>query len=167
MPSLWASKVSQPLFRRYRSVSVADPQINELLTHHAAHPSHSLNLSTLLSFGRPPTPDSVLQSVSYVLSEIPRRLATRVRSFEALPFIVGTNPYVAKTLHAYRESFKRLVSYPPVHNADDNTEFAACLEVLVQNHANDIPTLAKGYEFSTQSLKYLRFCAGFRNALGT
>jgi 26S proteasome regulatory subunit T1 len=144
------ARALQPLsFCRSQSVA-ADAEPAELLTRHAARPNLALNLSTLLSFGRPPTPDSILQSVSYVLSELPRRLATRVRSFESLPFIVGTNPYVATTLNAYRESFKRLVSYPPVRSINENAEFAACLEVLVQNHANDIPSLAKGYEFGAQ-----------------
>ena len=120
------------------------PEITELLKHYAAHPPRPLNLSTLLCFGHPLTPDSVLRSVSYALSEIPRRLATRVRSLEALPFIVGTNPYIAKTLHAYRESFKCLAMYPTVRDLETNAEFAARLEILLQNHVNDIPTMAKG-----------------------
>lgn len=56
------------------------------------------------------TPISVLSSVTYALAEIPRRLAMRVRSLEALPFIVGTNPYVANTLNAYRDSFQLLAT---------------------------------------------------------
>jgi hypothetical protein len=79
------------------------------------------------------------------LHEIPRRLATRVRHLEALPFIVGTNPYVATTLNAYRESFKLLATYHPVTNLEQNETFVAELEALVQGHANDIPTMAKGY----------------------
>jgi 26S proteasome regulatory subunit T1 len=118
------------------------PEFAHLLSNYAS--PRPINLSTLLSFGRPLTPDSLLASVSYALSEIPRRLATRIRSHEALPFIVGTNPYVAKTLKAYRESFQWLATYPPVRNLDENGEFVTQLECLVQSHVNDIPTLAKG-----------------------
>ena len=107
-------------------------------------PPRPLNLSTLLSFGRPLTPQSVLASVEYALSEIPRRLATRVQSLEALPFIVGTNPYVAKTLNAYRESFRWFATHPPVTTLAENAQFAQDLEDIVQNHSNDIPTMAKG-----------------------
>lgn len=137
-----------PRARRYhrRAPEPTFPEVNELLAHFASHPPRPLNLSTLLSFGRPVTPESVLASVSYSLSEIPRRLATRVRSLEALPFIVGTNPYVAKTLNAYRQSFKWLATYPTVKNLKENEEFAVQLEDLVQSHANDIPTMAKGYD---------------------
>jgi 26S proteasome regulatory subunit T1 len=72
-------------------------------------------------------------------------LATRVRHLEALPFIVGTNPYVATTLNAYRESFQWLATYPRVTNLEQNEAFTAELEHLVESHANDIPTMAKGY----------------------
>ena len=124
----------------------SSPEVAELLSKYAAiTPARQLNLSTLLSFGRPLTPESILASVNYVLSEIPRRLATRVRSLEALPFIVGTNPYVASTLNAYRESFRWLATYPTVTSLVANARFVEKLEDLVQSHANDIPTMAKGY----------------------
>jgi 26S proteasome regulatory subunit T1 len=120
------------------------PEVAKLLTKFASHPPRPINLSTLLSFGRLLSPNSVLRSASYALSVIPRRLATRVRSLESLPFIVGTNPYIASTLYAYRESFKCLATYPPVTSLEENAGFAAQLDVLVQDHANDIPVMAKG-----------------------
>jgi 26S proteasome regulatory subunit T1 len=131
----------------YRHAPQAPPtEVAELLSNYASNVtlSRQLNLATLLSFGRPLTPESVLASVNYALSEIPRRLATRIRSLEALPFIVGTNPYVANILNAHRESFRWLATYPPVTNLAENAKFAELLEVLVQSHANDIPTMAKG-----------------------
>jgi 26S proteasome regulatory subunit T1 len=115
-----------------------------LLARYESTPPRPLNLTQLLSFGHPVTPDSVLSSVSYALSELPRRLATRVRSLEALPFIVGTNPYVTKTLEAYRESFYWLSTHPRVINLQENAEFVEHLAALVERHANDIPTMAKG-----------------------
>ena len=79
--------------------------------------------------------------------ELPRRLATRVRSLESLPFIVGTNPYISKTAKAFEESFYRLADHPPVRNLQENDEFAQVLRDIVKRHANDIPTMAKGYVF--------------------
>ncbi|KAG6878759.1 hypothetical protein C0993_008058 [Termitomyces sp. T159_Od127] len=119
---------------------------HELLSKFASLTPRPLDLSTLLSLGRPLTPESVLASVKCVLREIPHRLATRVRSIEALPFIVGTNPYVANTLHAHRDSFRWLATHPPITNIADNAQFAQQLADLVQNHANDIPTMAKGFQ---------------------
>lgn len=135
-----------PLARRYyrRSPSPSPIEITQSLQKYASSAPRPLNLRMLLSFGRPLTEKSLLDSVSYALAEIPRRLATRVRSLEALPFIVGTNPYVASTLNAYRTSLQWLATYPPPKNLQDNAVFAEKLEQLVQRHANDIPTMAKG-----------------------
>jgi len=133
--------------RKYYRQAPEPPSVElaELLSRYISiAPPRPLNLSTLLSFGRPLTPQSVLASVEYVLSEVPRRLATRVRSLEALPFIVGTNPYVAKTLNAYRESFRWFATHPPVTTLAENAQFAQDLEDIVQTHSNDIPTMAKG-----------------------
>jgi 26S proteasome regulatory subunit T1 len=127
--------------QRSNPVSDADAQ---LLADYATYRPRPLTLSTLLSFGRPLTTESVLRSFSYAVSELPKRLATRIRSLEGLPYIVGTNPYVAKTLGAYRDSFHWLVSYPEVRTLEENAVFAAQLEGLVQKHGNDIPIMAKG-----------------------
>ncbi|KAH7927711.1 26S proteasome subunit P45 [Leucogyrophana mollusca] len=135
--------------RRFHVRKAPEPlsgEVAQLLASFASHPPLPLTLSTLVSFGKPLTPDSILRSVSYVLSEIPRRLATRVRTLEALPFIVGTNPYVAKTLSAYRDSFQFIATYPPVRNLEENAQFTAQLDHLVESHRNDIPTMAKGFQ---------------------
>lgn len=122
-------------------------QISQLLASYAAHPPHPLTLNSLVAFGQPLTPESALRSASFVLSEIPRRLARRARALETLPFIVGTNPYVSRTLNAYRQSFQFLASYPPVTTLEENTCFTAELSHLVASHQNDIPTMAKGFVF--------------------
>ncbi|KAF5391736.1 hypothetical protein D9757_001648 [Collybiopsis confluens] len=127
-------------------------QATHLLARYASSPHRPLNLSALLSFGQPLTPDSVLASVAYALEEIPRRLATRVQSIESLPFIVGTNPYVASILAAHRDSFEWLATYVTPTSLEENADFAESLEDLVERHANDIPTLAKGFQ---ESSKYM------------
>lgn len=139
------------LQRRSFHVRAPDPpnaQSSQLLASYAAHPPHPLTLNSLVAFGQPLTPQSVLQSVSFVLSEIPRRLARRARALENLPFIVGTNPYVSKTLNAYRQSFQFLATHPPVTTLEENTSFTAELSHLVESHRNDIPTMAKGFVLS-------------------
>lgn len=120
------------------------PEVVQLLDSFASHAPRPISLAKLLSFGRPLSNSSVLDSVRYALREIPRRLATRVRYMEALPFIVGTNPYITNTLNSYRESFRYLATYPAVHTLEENEVFATELENIVARHANDIPTLAKG-----------------------
>lgn len=142
------SGTSLPLRPSYHRQAPEPPslELSELLSKSVSiTPARHLNLSTLLSHGRHPlTPQSVLASVEYAFAEIPRRLATRIRSLEALPFIVGTNPYVAKTLNAYRESFLWFAMHPPVTTLAENAKFVEQLADIVQSHNNDIPTMAKG-----------------------
>jgi 26S proteasome regulatory subunit T1 len=127
-----------------RAPKPSPSEITDLLAGYDSAPPSPLNLAQLLSFGHPVSPDSLLSSVSYALSELPRRMARRVRSLEALPFIVGTNPYVTKTLDSFRESFQWLATYPPVTNLQENEQFVEQLAGFVQKHANDVPTMAKG-----------------------
>ncbi|KAI9456219.1 hypothetical protein BJY52DRAFT_1204797 [Lactarius psammicola] len=124
----------------------APPEIAHLITTYAQHPPRPLTLGTLLATGRPLTAESVQTSVSYAQAEIPRRIATRIRSLEGLPFIVGTNPYIARTLNGFRQSFLWSATYPHVKNLEENAAFATQLEKLVRDHANDIPTMAKGFQ---------------------
>uniref|UniRef100_A0A0W0G818 Protein-serine/threonine kinase n=2 Tax=Moniliophthora roreri TaxID=221103 RepID=A0A0W0G818_MONRR len=156
LTSRWAILTTTGPYKQHyyrRAPSPKSAQLTELLEKYASSPQRPMNLSDLLAFGRPTvTPESVLASVSYALAEIPRRLATRVRSLEALPFIVGTNPYIANTLAADKDSFLWLATYPTPTTLDENALFAAELEDVVGRHANDIPTMAKGFQ---ECSKYL------------
>jgi 26S proteasome regulatory subunit T1 len=127
-----------------RAPEPSSAEMTELLARYASTPPRPLNLTQLLSFGDPVSQDSVLESVKYALLQLPKRLSTRIRSLEALPFIVGTNPYVTKTLNAYKESFQWLATHPPVTTIQENDEFVEQLTAIVERHANDIPTMAKG-----------------------
>lgn len=130
--------------RRLRSPKPASPEVAALLSKFISQTPRPLTLSKLLSFGHPLSPQSVISSASYALSEIPRRMSERIRALENLPFIVGTNPYIARTLEVHRTSFEWLATYPEVKSIKENADFSTQLEHLVQCHSNDIPTLAKG-----------------------
>jgi 26S proteasome regulatory subunit T1 len=135
------------LLRRFVHSS-ADHQtrlnLEHLVEDYLSRPSHRLRLSTLVSFGQPVTEQSVLDSVNYILSEIPRRLATRVCSMENLPFIVGMNPFMSRILDVHASSFYRIATYPKITTLEQNEEFTAVLGSLVDSHADDIPQMAKG-----------------------
>ncbi|KAH9056617.1 P-loop containing nucleoside triphosphate hydrolase protein [Lactarius vividus] len=133
-------------FSSTRTPEPAPPEIAHLVATYAQHQPRPLTLGTLLATGRPLTAESVQTSVSYAQAEIPRRLATRIRSLEGLPFIVGTNPYIARILNGFRQSFLWSATYPHVKNLEENAAFATQLEKLVRDHANDIPTMAKGFQ---------------------
>lgn len=136
------------LVRRFTHSSV-DYQtrlnLDHLVEDYLTRPLQRLRLSTLVSYGQQVTEQSVLDSVNYALSEIPRRLATRVRSMENLPFIVGMNPFMSRILNVHASSFYRLATYPKVITLEQNEQFTTELERLVNSHVDDIPQMAKGY----------------------
>ncbi|KAF8185063.1 branched-chain alpha-ketoacid dehydrogenase [Mycena galopus ATCC 62051] len=128
-----------------RAPQPSSAEFQHLIQQYAASAPLPLDLGSLLSFGRPVTPNSVLSSSNFALSAIPPRLAKRIRSLEALPFIVGTNPYVANILETHRDSFQLLTTFPAVSTLEENKRFTEQLEDLVHRHANDIPTISKGF----------------------
>ncbi|KAI0318051.1 branched-chain alpha-ketoacid dehydrogenase [Amylostereum chailletii] len=141
------TRISRHFSSRSRRIpDPAPPQLAPLLASYTHHTPRPLTLADLLSFARHLTPKSVLTSVSIAQTEIPRRLATRIRSLEGLPFIVGTNPHIARILDGFRNSFRWNAEYPAVTTLEENAKFVAHLEKLVQDHANDIPTIAKGFQ---------------------
>ncbi|KAI0085401.1 branched-chain alpha-ketoacid dehydrogenase [Irpex rosettiformis] len=154
-PRIAQSTVARGPRRGFRSSTRSNPtvensptpaEIAPLLDKFATYPARPVTLSTLLSLGQPLTPQSVLNSVKHVLSEVPRLFGQRVRALEGLPFIVGMNPFIAKTLVAHRKAFQLLATYPPVKSLGDNANFTEQLEILVQTHVNDIPIMAKGFQ---------------------
>lgn len=147
-----SQKLWRPTTRSYRYFSMSQgrtPEPNSarmsaLLSEYEKFPPRPVPLKTLRAFANPPTPESVLESASYVLSELPRRLVQRVRALDGLPFIVGMNPFVMRTHKLYHSSFEQLATHPEVKTLEENDQFAQELENLVEMHANDIPTIAKG-----------------------
>ncbi|KAL4400134.1 pyruvate dehydrogenase (acetyl-transferring) kinase [Malassezia pachydermatis] len=95
--------------------------------------------------GKPPTADELLRSAKYTQQELPVRLARRVRQFYSLPFIVGTNPYIQEVARLYASSFAQLASMPPIQTLEDNQTFTKNLRKLVQDHTENVPTLARGF----------------------
>lgn len=71
------------------------------------------------------------------------RLARRVRAFQTLPFIVGTNPYIKEIYKLYYDSFESLEPYTQ-DRAENDVEYSEKLKDLVDRHADNIPTLARG-----------------------
>jgi 26S proteasome regulatory subunit T1 len=145
---LYRSKNSLIYARRHLSyVRVPEPnseRMSALLADYEKLPPRPIPLKTLREFANPPTPESVLESAYYVRNELPRRLVQRVRALDELPFIVGMNPFIMRTHKLYHSSFERLATYPEVKTLEENDEFSQELENLVEMHANDIPTIAKG-----------------------
>ncbi|KAI9490002.1 kinase isozyme 4 [Zychaea mexicana] len=116
---------------------------------YANRPIRPVTLSQLVRFGQPPlTKKSLRECAHYARTELPVRLARRVRAFQTLPFIVGTNPYIKEIYKLYYESFESLEPYSHDRGAvpaNDDIEYSEKLKDLVDRHADNIPTLARGF----------------------
>ena len=120
-------------------------EFTRLLSSFASLPPRHTPLSSLLAFGEPLTPESLLLSASYTWEELPRRIVRRVKALDALPYIVGMNPFIARNHELYRHTFETLATIPPIVDLQSNWEFVQRLEKLVRAHADDVPTLARGW----------------------
>ncbi|GES94297.1 alpha-ketoacid dehydrogenase kinase [Rhizophagus clarus] len=99
---------------------------DDKVTKYAEKSIKPVTLKELMRFVQPSldNTESLLESAKYTRSELPVRLARRVKALQNLPFIVGTNPYIKKT----------------------DEKFAEMLKEMVISHSENIPTLAKGFQ---------------------
>ncbi|KAI8885223.1 alpha-ketoacid dehydrogenase kinase, partial [Backusella circina FSU 941] len=142
-----------PLLRQFRSIATraierpnAQAFYDDQITTFANKAVEPVTLRQLVKFGQPPLSDDSLQACTrYARRELPVRLARRVRAFQSLPFIVGTNPYIKEIYSLYYDSFESLVGYATPGDINDDIDFVERLKDFVERHSDNIPTLAKGF----------------------
>ncbi|MCJ1292942.1 hypothetical protein MMC34_004495 [Xylographa carneopallida] len=126
------------------NIDSADDQVARL----AAQPLHHLTLSDLVRHGRPPlSTHALLSSANFTLSLLPIRLAHRIHALRNLPFIVVSNPHIARIYNNYLHSLGTLLplAHSPITSLAAETAFTDLMADLVQTHANTIPVLARGF----------------------
>ncbi|KAM3473805.1 hypothetical protein MY5147_004612, partial [Beauveria neobassiana] len=78
----------------------------------ARQTQHPLSLADLVKHGRPPLSErSLLSSANFTLSLLPIRLAHRIQALRNLPYIVVSNPNVARIYRNYLHSLSILLPY--------------------------------------------------------
>jgi len=87
---------------------------------------------------------NVFSSPDYVRTEIPVRLAHRIKEFQNLPLIVGLNPHIQEVYSLYWNGFNVLKKVAEIKNLKQNKEFCILLESLLKRHQYVIPKLALG-----------------------
>ncbi|KAL9587679.1 MAG: hypothetical protein Q9203_003430 [Teloschistes exilis] len=124
--------------------NIHDDQVARL----AAQPLHSLALADLVRHGRPPlSAEALFASANFILSLLPIRLAHRIQALRNLPFIVVSNPHIARIYNNYVHSLSTLLPYQErrITNLQDEIQFTEVMADLVQTHSNTIPILARGF----------------------
>ncbi|KAG9317689.1 alpha-ketoacid dehydrogenase kinase [Chiua virens] len=94
---MWQRCCSVPRRPHARSVSTAlHFYQNRQLDIYAAKEAHRLTLRQLVFFGRQMDEDRLIKSANYVRTELPVRIAHRIRDLQALPYVVVTQEGVAR-----------------------------------------------------------------------
>ncbi|CAG8508058.1 9686_t:CDS:2 [Funneliformis mosseae] len=125
---------------------------NRILDQYVSQPVNTITLRQLVVFGRNLTEDRLLKSGNYVRTELPIRLAHRIRDFQNLPFIVGTNPHIEMVYDLYWSAFEKLRKFPTITNLDENDEYCDTVKGLLKEHLVVIPQLALGISECSQHL---------------
>lgn len=141
------------------------PELARLIQQWSDSPPRPLSLNQFLSYAANLSKDSLIASAQYTVSELPRRLINRIQSFESLPYIVGTNPFISNILNGYRDSFQALATHPEVNTVDDNNAFIERLRHLVGRHSNDIATMAKGFHECTRYMSPVEISSFLDNTI--
>ncbi|KAJ5609405.1 hypothetical protein N7528_009972 [Penicillium herquei] len=119
------------------------------LTHDLLHrwverPIRPISLRQLTFFGRTLTEPRLISSANYVRTELPTRLAHRLRDIQQLPYVVVSNPRLTLVYELYYKAFERFRVIPEIRSLDDNEKFCDVLRDMLKEHLVVIPNLATG-----------------------
>ncbi|KAL1685705.1 branched-chain alpha-ketoacid dehydrogenase kinase [Schizophyllum commune] len=112
---------------------------NKQLEAYASKETKRLTLRQLVFFGRSMNTERLLTSANYVRTELPVRIAHRIRDLQALPYVVVTQEGIARVFR----------KYPPINTLEENNEFCRFLAGLLNDHATVIPLLSLGLSLSS------------------
>ncbi|KAJ8086673.1 putative protein kinase [Marasmius tenuissimus] len=125
---------------------------NKQLDLYASREAKRLTLRQLVFYGRSMNEDRLVKSANYVRTELPVRIAHRIRDLQSLPYVVVTQEGVAKVYELYWTAFEKFRRYPPIKNLEDNKEFCRFLSNILHEHAPVIPNLSLGLSLSSPYL---------------
>ncbi|AEO56825.1 hypothetical protein MYCTH_2302183 [Thermothelomyces thermophilus ATCC 42464] len=121
---------------KWRPVSVLDEWV--------AREARPISLRQLMVFGRSLTESRLLSSANYVRTELPTRIAHRIRDMQQLPYVVVTNPHMNEVYDLYYTAFDTFRKVREIKTLDDNDRFCKTIRSMLRAHLTVIPKLAMG-----------------------
>lgn len=103
-----------------------------------------ISLRQLTFFGRTLTESRLISSANYVRTELPTRIAHRIRDIQKLPYVVVANPHLSLVYELYYKAFERFRVIPEIRSLEDNEKFCGILRQTLKEHLVVIPNLAMG-----------------------
>jgi hypothetical protein len=95
-------------------------------------------------FGRALTESRLITSANYVRTELPTRLAHRIRDMQQLPYVVVTNKNINEVYELYYDAFDAFRKVKEIKTLDDNDRFCRTITKMLQAHLSVIPKLGRG-----------------------
>ncbi|TID22674.1 branched-chain alpha-ketoacid dehydrogenase [Venturia nashicola] len=103
-----------------------------------------VSLRQLTYYGRTLTESRLITSANYVRTELPVRLAHRLREMQKLPYAVLQNQHLLHVYDLYYKAFDRFRKVHEIRTLDDNDRFCKTLRETLKDHLTVIPRLAMG-----------------------
>ncbi|KAK4148185.1 branched-chain alpha-ketoacid dehydrogenase kinase [Dichotomopilus funicola] len=95
-------------------------------------------------FGRSLTESRLISSANYVRTELPTRIAHRIRDMQQLPYVVVTNPHFNEVYDLYYTAFDTFRKVKEIKTPDDNDRLCKTIQSMLKAHLTVIPKLAMG-----------------------
>ena len=86
----------------------------------------------------------MLSSANYLRTELPTRLAHRLRDMQTLPYVVVTNAHISHVYELYFKAFESFRKIKEIQNAKDNDLYCSVIAETLKEHLTVIPRLAMG-----------------------
>ncbi|EJF61246.1 alpha-ketoacid dehydrogenase kinase [Dichomitus squalens LYAD-421 SS1] len=125
---------------------------NRHLEAFASKPATRLTLRQLVFFGKSMNEERLIKSANYVRTELPIRIAHRLRDMQALPYVVVTQEGIAKVYELYWNAFDKFRRYPQINTLQENNAFCDFVANLLKDHKSVIPNLSLGMSLSSPYL---------------
>ncbi|GAO18589.1 hypothetical protein UVI_02021770 [Ustilaginoidea virens] len=109
-----------------------------------AREARPISLRQLMVFGRSLTESRLISSANYVRTELPARIAHRLRDMQQLPYVVVTNPHIQQVYDLYYNAFDQFRKMKEIKTLDDNENLSRIIRHNLKGHLTVIPKLAMG-----------------------
>ncbi|KAJ3357178.1 hypothetical protein GGF32_001165 [Allomyces javanicus] len=118
---------------------------SRVLEQYARQEPTRVTLRQLVYFGRHMSEHKLLKSANYLRTELPVRLAHRLRDLQtSLPYIAVANPHLAAIYADYWSAFNAFRAIKPIESMAENRAFCDLLRNRLREHRTVIPRLALG-----------------------
>ncbi|GAB1314931.1 putative protein kinase YGL059W [Madurella fahalii] len=121
---------------KWRPMSVLDEWV--------AKEARPISLRQLMVFGRSLTEPRLISSANYVRTELPTRIAHRIRDMQVLPYKVVTNRHMNEVYDLYYTAFDTFRKVREIKSLEDNDRFCKTIRQMLKAHLTVIPKLAMG-----------------------